>query len=108
MVTVTCVRAVEVQHNIVMPLLSCNNLLFVILALPIYLPIYTVIIMVLPFACYILSYNDLVIVDVSKIILRNIPMDADELINFIQESCDVIRDVSRVTLSISWSTILLS
>ncbi|KAM7358170.1 dynein axonemal heavy chain 3-like [Cochliomyia hominivorax] len=38
-------------------------------------------------------YNDLVIVDISKIILRDIPMNADELINFIQESCDTIRNL---------------
>ncbi|XP_059216601.1 dynein axonemal heavy chain 3 isoform X2 [Stomoxys calcitrans] len=38
-------------------------------------------------------YNDLVIVDVSQIVLRDVPMNADELIKFVQESCDIVRDL---------------
>ncbi|XP_075164298.1 dynein heavy chain 3, axonemal [Haematobia irritans] len=38
-------------------------------------------------------YNDLVIVDVSQIVLRDVPMNADELIKFVQQSCDIIRDL---------------
>ncbi|XP_054732574.1 dynein axonemal heavy chain 3-like [Anastrepha obliqua] len=38
-------------------------------------------------------YNDLVIIDVSKIFLRDQPMTADELISFVDDSCAVIRDL---------------
>uniref|UniRef100_A0A1I8MKN2 AAA+ ATPase domain-containing protein n=1 Tax=Musca domestica TaxID=7370 RepID=A0A1I8MKN2_MUSDO len=38
-------------------------------------------------------YHDLVIVDVSQIVLRDVPMNADELIKFVQESCDTIREL---------------
>lgn len=49
-----------------------------------------------------LRYNDLVVIDVSKIFLRDQPMTADEMISFVDESCEVIRDVSIKVHKFYW------